>query len=123
MATDPYLLERIRRVLKNRNITWNEKKMFGGDCFMVDEKMCFGTYQGGMMLRVGPEAIPALEKRTGADQMIHGGRPMTGYIFLQPEGFDREDDLEFWIDQCLAHNPFAKASKKKKKKQADSNSI
>ena len=81
---------------------------------MVDDKMCFGTYKGGLMARVAPEDIPALEKRTGASQMIHGGRPMTGYLFIEAIGFDADEDLEFWIDQCLAFNPRAKSSKKKK---------
>ncbi len=42
MATDPYLLERMRNILKDKNAAWTEKKMFGGDCFMIDDKMCFG---------------------------------------------------------------------------------
>ena len=45
--------------------------------------------------------------------MIHGGRPMTGYLFIAAEGFDHDSDLECWIDKCLEFNPKAKASKKK----------
>ena len=44
------------------------------------------------------------------------GRPMRGYIFVTPEGCDKEEDLEYWIDLCLQFNPHAKASKSKKKK-------
>lgn len=40
-------------------------------------------------------------------------RPMKGYLFVEPEGFDFEEDLEFWIDKCLAFNPEAKSSKKR----------
>lgn len=107
------MLERMRNILKARNIDWAEKKMFGGDCFMVDDKMCFGTYQGGLMARVAPEEAEELAKRQGAAPMIHGGRPMTGYLFIEPEGYDMDADLEFWIGKCLAFNPRAKASKKK----------
>ncbi|MCB9050898.1 MAG: TfoX/Sxy family protein [Lewinellaceae bacterium] len=113
MATDPYLLERMRSVLKSRNVGWSEKRMFGGDCFMVDDKMCFGTYKGGIMARVAPEEADELAQREGAAQMIHGGRPMTGYLFIEPEGYDMEEDLEFWIGKCLEFNPRAKSSKKK----------
>lgn len=112
MATDPYLLERMRNILKDKNAAWTEKKMFGGDCFMVDDKMCFGTYKGGIMARVAPEDAETLSQRPGAAQMIHGGRPMTGYLFVEPEGYDSEADLDFWISACLAFNPRAKASKK-----------
>jgi hypothetical protein len=90
-----------------------EKQMFGGIAFMVDDKMCFGTYKGGLMALVAPEEIDELTRRDGAAQMIHGGRPMTGYVFIEPEGYDAEADLEFWVDRCLAFNPRAKASKKK----------
>ena len=114
MATDPYLIERIQHIMSTKNTPWTEKKMFGGDCFMVDDKMCFGTYKGGLMARIGTEKIEELAKKTGAAQMIHGGRPMTGYLFIEPEGFDNEEDLEFWIDKCLEFNPKAKSSKKKK---------
>jgi len=42
------------------------------------------------------------------------GRPMKGYIFVTPEGFDSEDELDYWMKLCLAFNPEAKSSKKKK---------
>ena len=77
--------------------------------------MCFGTYRGGLMARVHPDQIPEYLTRPGAEQMIHGGRTMTGYLWVSPERFDMEADLEYWIDQCLAFNPLAKSSKKKKK--------
>ncbi len=114
-STDTFLLDRIRNYLASQGTEWEEKKMFGGYCFMVDNKMCLGTYKGGIMARVAPEEMPILLERPGAEQMIHGGRPMTGYAFLEPEAFDADADLNFWIQQCLAFNPRAKSSKKKKK--------
>ncbi len=88
--------------------------MFGGFCYMVDDKMCLGNYRGGLMARVGPDAAEALAERPGAEQMVHGGRQMTGYLWVDPQGYDTEDDLEFWVDRCLAFNPEAKASRKKR---------
>ena len=113
--TDSYLLDRIRNYLASLGVEWTEKRMFGGDCFMVDEKMLLGTYKGGIMARVDPEELPLFLDRAGAEQMIHGGRPMKGYAFLEGEAYDNEADLQFWINQCLAFNPRAKSSKKKKK--------
>jgi len=115
MATDEFLLDRMRQVLASLQIDWSEKRMFGGNCFMVDDKMLVGTYKGGIMARVDPQEIPELVERQGAEQMIHGGRNMTGYLMISPEGYDRDDDLTFWLEKCLAFNPKAKASKKKKK--------
>ncbi len=38
---------------------------------------------------------------------------MKGFIFVDPTGFDMEDDLAYWVEKCLAYNPQAKSSKKK----------
>ena len=113
MATDPFFLERMRYILKARNINWIEKRMFGGNCFMVDDKMCFGTYRGGMMVRVPPEEAEELANREGAEHLIHGGRAMKGFLFIEPDGYDMDEDLEFWIGKCLEFNPRAKSSKRK----------
>ena len=113
MATDLYLLERIRRILKEQSITWIEKRMFGGDCFMVDDKMCVGTFRGGVMARVDPDKIPELIKKEGASQMTMAGKVMKGYLLVESEGYDSNEDLELWIKECLAFNPKAKSSKKK----------
>ena len=43
------------------------------------------------------------------------GRPIKGYVFIDPEGFDLEEDLLFWLDHSIAFNPTAKAAKKRKK--------
>jgi TfoX/Sxy family transcriptional regulator of competence genes len=113
MAADTYTLDRLRQALKARNVAWMEKRMFGGDCFMVDDKMCFGTYKGGIMFRVDPEDSARLSQRPGVAVMVQGGREMVGFLQAEPSAYDRDDDLAFWIDQCLAYNPKAKASKKK----------
>ena len=44
------------------------------------------------------------------------GRPMRGYIFVTPDGFDTEDDLAYYIDLCMTFNPLAKASKPRNRK-------
>ena len=112
MAVDQYLHDRIDRILAQRKVNWSGKKMFGGYCYMVDDKMCLGQYKDGLMARVGPDDADELSQRSGAEQMIHGGRPMTGYLWIGPDGFDSDTDLEFWVDRCLAFNPKAKASKR-----------
>lgn len=115
MATDTYLLDRMRMVLKEKHALWTEKRMFGGDCFLVDDKMCFATIKGGILARVGPNNIDELTAKPCAEQMIHGGRIMTGYLFIEPDGYDLDDDLEFWIEKCLEFNPLANSNKKKNK--------
>ena len=42
MAYNEHLADRINDILKKKNASFYEKKMFGGLCFMVEEKMCIG---------------------------------------------------------------------------------
>lgn len=46
--------------------------------------------------------------------MDYTERPMKGFIFVTPAGFDMDEDLEYWIQLGIDFNPFAKSSKKKK---------
>lgn len=103
----------MRNCLQELKVTWTEKKMFGGNCFMVDDKMLIGTFKGGIMARIAPEETDDLIKREGAEIMMHGGKPMNGYLFLDPIAYDKEEHLQFWIGRCLEFNPKAKSSKKK----------
>ena len=77
--------------------------------------MCIGIVKDHLMCRIGIDAYDKCLTINGARPMDFTGRPMKGYVFIAPEGIDLEDDLERWILKCLEHNPFAKASKKKKK--------
>ncbi|MCB0628163.1 MAG: TfoX/Sxy family protein [Saprospiraceae bacterium] len=116
METDVYQLDRLRQKLSNEKVGWEEIKMFGGVCFMVDDKMCFGARKdGGLMVRVDPEDMDSFLEMDGVSRMIHGERVMKAFLFLTPEAIDSESELDFWIRKCLDYNPRAKASKKRKK--------
>jgi len=93
-----------------------EKKMFGGLVFMVNEKMCIGIMKNKMMLRLDPESLITLEDKDGWEQMIHGKIPMKGYILVSEDVLNKKEDLNFWINLALDYNPLAKVSKKKKPK-------
>ena len=32
------------------------------------------------------------------------GKVMRGFLFIEPEGFDSEKDLDFWIEKALYFN-------------------
>jgi len=117
MSYDLHLSERIELILKQKKIHFVSKKMFGGICYMVDDKMCLGVHKDSVMARVGADAYEEALKEAGAAEMKITGRPLKGFVFVGDEGIDTEEQLEHWVDLCLAFNPFAKASKKKKKKK------
>ena len=114
MAYNEHLAERIALDLKRKHISFYEKKMFGGICFMVDDKMCIGIVKEQLMARVDPEEEHVLLQNPGATPMTFTGKAMKGYLYVADDGWDSDADLSFWVDKCLEFNPKAKASKKKK---------
>jgi len=86
----------------------------GGLAFMVDEKMCVGVVGENLMARIDPEAVNEALTKKGCKPMDFTGRPMKGFVFVEPEGIDLDEDLDYWIELALEFNPRAKASKKKK---------
>lgn len=122
MVFDEYQTERIRLAIKETGNHFTEKSMMGGRLFMMDDKMLCGTHidkklgQSLLMARIGVDAYPEAIKMEGTLPMDFTGRPMKGYIFVTPEGIDLDKQLAYWIKLCVAHNPFAKASPRKKKK-------
>lgn len=117
MAYDLYLAERIERMLMDRKANFYQKAMMGGLVFMVEDKMCIGivrdkkTDEDRIMARIGEESETQYSNRTGCRPMEFTGQPMKGFVFVYPEGYDLDDDLEFWVDLALAFNPQAKKSK------------
>ena len=83
---------------------------------MVDDKMCVGVVNDDLMARVGPDAYEESLTKKGSRPMDFTGRPMKGYLFIDAEGVDMDEELSYWLDLCLTFNPLAKSSKKKKKK-------
>jgi len=116
LAYDEYLAERIRRVFKDKGIETEEKKMMGGICYLVDDKMCAGVINDKLMARIGPEQYDEAITMKACRPMDFTGRPMKGFVYVEADGIDMEADLNDWIQRCLDYNPLATSSKKKKKK-------
>ena len=116
MAYNEYLADRIGQILKDKNANFYEKRMFGGLCFMVEDKMCLGIVKDEVMARIGIDVYEAALKKPGCSEMNFTGRPMKGYVFLTDDAIDLESDLEYWVQLALDFNPIAKASPRKKKK-------
>lgn len=113
MAYNEHLADKLRQALKERKVPFEEKKMMGGLCIMVDDKMCVGVVKDDLMARVGPHVYEEALTRPNARIMDFTKRPMKGYLYVNAEGWDNEDELSSWLDQCLIFNKEAKSSKKK----------
>lgn len=110
MAYDEYLGDRIRRIIQSKNVNFFDKKMMGGLVFMVSEKMCCGIHidkkygDSLLMAKIGEKAYAEEIKKEVCLPMDFTGRPMKGFIYITPKGFDLDADLEYWIQLALAYN-------------------
>jgi TfoX/Sxy family transcriptional regulator of competence genes len=115
MAFNEHLNDRIREALADlQNV--EEKRMFGGSCYMVNDKMCIGVIHDEMMCRVGPDNYEMAVEKPGCREMIFTTRPMKGYVYVAEEALRTQDEFHYWINLCLDFNIHAIPSKKKMKK-------
>lgn len=114
MAYNEKLADRVREILATATDNVEEKKMFGGLCFMVNDKMCVGVRPDKMMVRIDPATSDAVvEAEDGAEVMVHGGKEMKGFIFVDQEVLNTQKQLQHWIKMALKFNANAKSAKKK----------
>jgi TfoX/Sxy family transcriptional regulator of competence genes len=97
MAYQVALAERIAELLKQRRRV-EQKRMFGGVCFLVNGNMCCGVERNRLMVRVGPRAYEAALRQPHAKPMDLTGRPLRGFVFVLPEGLKTKPALKQWVD-------------------------
>jgi len=114
MAYNEKLAARAREIISKTHKISEEKKMFGGLCFMVNAKMCIGIEQERIMVRLDPKIYDEVMEMEGCHPMDFTGKPMRGYVFVDASALTTQKKLEFWIRLALDYNAIAKASKKKK---------
>lgn len=116
MAYDEKLADRVREIIALTHKRVTEKKMFGGLCFMVNDKMCVGVEQHRMMVRLDPERYDEVLGMEGCTPMDFTGKVMKGYVFVDIGALNTKKKLGFWTGLALQYNSKAKSSKKKKPK-------
>jgi TfoX/Sxy family transcriptional regulator of competence genes len=107
------LAERIRGYFKHRRGV-DEKRMFGGLCFMLDGHMCCGIEKDRLMVRVMPDRYDALLKKPHAHKMDFTGKPLKGFLFISQPGYRTAAGLTRWLDEAVE----CARSKPPKKKKA-----
>ena len=110
MAYDEYLGERVRRIIEASKVNFFEKKMMGGLIFMVNDKMCCGIHidkkygDSLLMAKIGEKNYGTVIDKEHTLPMDFTGRPMKGFIYVTPQGFDAEEDLSFWVNLAIEYN-------------------
>ena len=97
MAISKLLVERIRHVLsRRRGIT--EKKMFGGVCFLLNGNMLVAVWNDSLIARLGVEQAEIALTEPDVREMDLTGRPMKGWIIVEQDGIDSDQQLTRWVD-------------------------
>lgn len=112
MAYNEKLADMIRELISLTHKKVEEKAMFGGLCFMVNDKMCVGVEKERLMVRLDPAVYDEVMEKEGCKPMDFTGRVMKGYVFVDADVLTTKKKLEYWIKLALEYNKIAKASKK-----------
>lgn len=97
MAYSEDLADRVRaQIGSNPGVV--EKKMFGGIAFMNHGNMAVGVSSDELMVRVGPDGYEKAINEPGVRDFDMTGKRMKGWVLVDFDGTDEDDDLKRWID-------------------------
>ncbi len=101
MAFDEYLAERIRhRLARRKNV--EEKKMFGGVGFLLNGNLLVGVRKDSLLVRLGPDqSDEALLEPHVSEFKITGRGTMKGWVVVNLEGVQSNDQLNGWIQRAM----------------------
>jgi len=100
MAYNEKLTAKIRDALAQvPNV--EEKKMFRGVTFMVNDKMCITAGDNKIMCRIDPSVHEQALKRKGCETVKMKGREYKGFVYVSEEGMKTKKDLDYWVQLSL----------------------
>lgn len=117
MPSDSAVSERLRRAVANRGFI--ERFFFGGVGFFLNGNFAIGIYHDKLVLRLGEDAAEAAMREKRARPMDLTGRPMRGWVLVEPDAFATGHKLKDWIDRVfdfVSNLPAKKTSTSKRKK-------
>jgi TfoX/Sxy family transcriptional regulator of competence genes len=100
MAFDETLAQRIRQALaRKKNI--QEKKMFGGVCFLLNGNMLVGVWKESLIVRLGQDQGDEALLEPHVKEFDITGRPMRNWVLVEPKGVEDDDQLSGWIQRAI----------------------
>jgi TfoX/Sxy family transcriptional regulator of competence genes len=100
MAFSEALAGRIRQQLaRRRNV--EEKKMFGGVGFLLNGNLLVGVWKDSLIARLGPDEGDEALKEPHVKEFDITGRAMKGWVLVEPDGVEGDDQLAGWMQRAL----------------------
>ena len=117
--TIAHLADRIRMIVgEDPRIT--EKFMFGGLTFLLNGHILVGCKKDGrILISVGKDNHDAAAARPGTEAMVHNGRVMSGFFWIDGDAIEDDDALVDWIrfaEKAVAQRPLKDAKPPKSRK-------
>ena len=100
MAYDQYLADVLRSQLSKYGSTIQEKKMFGGLCFLYKGKMALEVVKNELAVRRLQENIAKELLKDHVRPMDFTGKPMKEFVFVS---IQQDQEIAHWIDLGIAH--------------------
>jgi len=97
VAYSEELAEQIRELVFERPDV-SERKMFGGVAWMLSGNLAVGVNGDRLMVRLSHEDVEAALAEPHVGPMDFTGKTMRGFITVEPEGLEDEEDLAGWVD-------------------------
>jgi TfoX/Sxy family transcriptional regulator of competence genes len=99
MAFSEALAARTRqRLARRKNV--EEKKMFGGVGFLLNGNLLVGVWKDSLIVRLGPDEGDLALLEPHVKEFDITGRPMKGWVLVEPEGVEGDDQLSDWIERA-----------------------
>ena len=117
MAYNENIANRIREALAHLPKV-EEKKMFGGLAFMVNNKMLVAAGTDRIMCRFDPALHEEITKTKACAPVMMRGREYKGFVHVSEEHIRDKREFDYWIALALAYNERAKASAGKRKRRS-----
>lgn len=118
MAYNEKLADMVRELISQTHKNVEEKAMFGGLCFMVNDKMALGVEKERLMVRLDPAKYDEVIEKEGCKPMDFTGKVMKGFVFVDADVLSTKKKLEYWVKLALEYNKIAKTSNKRASKKA-----
>lgn len=100
MPFDESLANRLRPLLPRR-AGFVEKKMFGGLGYLWHGNLCVCVWKQFLITRVGLEQYQTVLSEPHVVEFDVTGKPMRGWVMIEPEGVARDTDLQAWVERAV----------------------
>ncbi len=74
--------------------------MFGGIGFLLNGNMLVGVWKNSLVVRVGSDDYDDVLLESHVKEFDITGRPMKGWVLVEPEGVEEDDQLKDWIERA-----------------------